>query len=800
MSEPPTIDSRVSREFERMLSSEALLQQAVAGLLARIPGVDGVQLTHGPSECGKDIIFRWQGAFGEALPCACIIKRSPISGNVASDTGARTVYHQVEQALDSPYVDQSGAATRIHRAYVVSPHSVSQATMTSITGAMQSRSGQIVFIAGHELLRLFQRHWPDFLADEASAVRRYLTCASHTLNTNPEMSRLAMLYDIETQQAPHKPIYVDLSFAVDFSKFSFDLKRVWSVVPDKKELHEKHYWTKDEHPILLKDRFQTLVRTVEHLIACNLWTAKHASAGKNLQKLADDFLQAYPFAWMEYAMKSFGHKHGEMPNLPADARIGLARLDELQAICDRMRECLKDGFRPLENALARHARSVDGLAKARSTADELLCSPNFNSAMRTENAASSFSCPGLVRTPRTKVRFSSGVLNCGRQSLLIVGPAGSGKTSFCRWHALRDMEAYSQDSSRILPVYVALTAAQLTQTWTMEDLVRAGLGASAFSPDDIRQLAQGSPRMRVYLDGLDEVHDPGLREQIVRSVREGVEKNPNLQVIVTCRDYIRASWLVWMPRLSLEGIEKEHFRELASRWFEGSDCTVDDFMAQLSGLSDLASVSCTPLLATLTVLVYKQTRRLPESRTRLYQMFIDLLSGGWDLAKGGIRTTRFARDAKIRVLCCLAYSAHQKGVRTFPRQLLIECVSEEFENLAKRETELMIDELLRDNIIDASADEFLFRHLSFQEFLAARYCAGRPRYTQIRYALNAFMKGDDWWRDVVRFYISMIGGSKDFRAFLNGLRGGERNKEIVAFYEEDAAGLLGDGTGGPTKP
>src|SRR2546423_1082214 len=125
-------------EFQRFLTSEALLQQAIAGLLSRMPNIDGVQILHGANEFGKDIIFRTRGAFGEPLPCACVVKKDQITGNVASNHGARTVLHQVEQALDTPYVDESGNKTYIHRVYVVTPRTISHLTMLSIEGALRS--------------------------------------------------------------------------------------------------------------------------------------------------------------------------------------------------------------------------------------------------------------------------------------------------------------------------------------------------------------------------------------------------------------------------------------------------------------------------------------------------------------------------------------------------------------------------------------------------------------------------------------------------------------------------------------
>lgn len=93
-------------------SSEFLLQQAIAGLLARLPEISGVQILHGGQEYGKDIVFNVTGPFGETFHCACVVKNTKVTGEAGSSKGARTVFQQVEQALDTPYVDGEGLAKK----------------------------------------------------------------------------------------------------------------------------------------------------------------------------------------------------------------------------------------------------------------------------------------------------------------------------------------------------------------------------------------------------------------------------------------------------------------------------------------------------------------------------------------------------------------------------------------------------------------------------------------------------------------------------------------------------------------
>src|SRR5437879_3250843 len=61
--------------------SEALLQQAIAGLLTRMPDTSGVQILQGSQEFGKDLIFYHRGGFDEQTLCACVVKNTKITGD-----------------------------------------------------------------------------------------------------------------------------------------------------------------------------------------------------------------------------------------------------------------------------------------------------------------------------------------------------------------------------------------------------------------------------------------------------------------------------------------------------------------------------------------------------------------------------------------------------------------------------------------------------------------------------------------------------------------------------------------------
>ena len=147
---------KVQKPFNQSFSSESLLQQAIAGLLTRMPDITGVQILQGTQELGKDLVFYIRGGFGEQLLCACVVKNTKITGDAGRAEGARTVFLQAQQAFDTPYVDGSGRDNRVERVYIITPFDLPPATIYSIEGRLKERSGQVVFIGGY-IVRSFQK-------------------------------------------------------------------------------------------------------------------------------------------------------------------------------------------------------------------------------------------------------------------------------------------------------------------------------------------------------------------------------------------------------------------------------------------------------------------------------------------------------------------------------------------------------------------------------------------------------------------------------------------------------------------
>lgn len=209
-------------------------------------------------------------------------------------------------------------------------------------------------------------------------------------------------------------------------------------------------------------------------------------------------------------------------------------------------------------------------------------------------------------------------------------------------------------------------------------------------------------------------------------------------------------------------------RELVTAWLDGDAKLISSFYSELSDSESLIPVLGVPLLATLTILVFKNLRRLPENKLRLYQMFIDLLLGGWNLAKGLQRNSQFSSTAKLLVLTRLAGMMHAEKKKECEPTYLEKAIRQTAPALLQ-ESQAVIAELVEDGLLHATGrSTYIFPHLSFQEYLAAKDAIDPAREEQRR-VVQAYLSGDDWYKEVAAFIVSMTTNAVRMREWVVNL-------------------------------
>ena len=768
------------KSFEKSFSTEALLQQAIAGLLTRMPDISGVQILQGTQELGKDLIFYIRGGFGESLLCACVVKNTKITGVAGSTGGARTVLIQSEQAFDSAYTDNFGKDLRVERVYVVTPYDLPPATVNSIKGKLQERAGQVVFIGGSILFDLFKKYWPDYFADEAEILERHLAETKNVYEAKSPLQGLATQYNLGDVSRYPRKIYVSQNLYRDINYYELGSALTISLP----NLEDIEYFGHKEIQ-LIQDRLNDFRRTILFLSEWRFCEEREKQSIFNSCNSVISILldvrkmnQAEESLEQELRIKRQDLKTAKKikeakreKKILLDIEVLSKQIEELKAEKSAKLALALEEMKALGRARANiNSRVKEDLTSLRRTLFskklnglEALSDPSYSQACFIDDCVCA--SPDGMFTFKTGVRlsFPRDILNKWNAHVLLVGAPGFGKTSFCRWHALQDAEDVTAGKSNIIPVYVPLHQFTQESLGSFEEAFLKNLGKSALIGD---RHSSSKIRVRIYLDGLDEIASVERRREVVELAKSRSTDLNKYQIILTSRDYIYAEWLDWLPRITIGGFEDDDIKELVDRWLGNDSESNKRFNKQMGDLPALHQLMRTPLLATLIIMVFRQTGKLPENKTRLYENFIGLLSGGWDLAKGVLRKSGFGEIIKVQVLSSLAASLQERRRREFYAQDIKAAVKVTLSGKMLKDWETLKEEFIIDGLISKSGNVLQFSHHSFQEFLTAKNFMGSPQPTRANRALEAYLCGDDWWKEVIKFYIGLSANPSEISEWL----------------------------------
>jgi hypothetical protein len=735
-------------DFSTQFKSEDDLRKTLAKLLAKM-GKKGVQITHGAQEYGKDLVFYEPDSFGSDSLIACVVKNGKITGSADSVDSARNVLIQVEQALDTPYINPAGVDEHVSRVFVVCPYPCSQITLRAIQGKLKTRSGQVSFLCGAALLELFNTHWPDFIAFEAGALNAYVASLQRSFDRADPMSYLAGQHQIFANAAKTlRSVYVRQTFCIELQQLEFlldplDLKLLGRPI-DLADLND------------FNAQVDFVTNVIQHTQGAPGQTALElAELCRSLKVGTSWLVEAWDEAWRLQSQSNAESGTASVPRSQAKVSLSehlpqfVAGLHKAQNIVLEIESAIKGA-----NQLVFRYQSKPILFLDLQGAD-------YKTYARIRELA--HLAPSVFRKTSDVVSHSypEDLLQQTSDHLFITAPAGYGKTSFCKWNALNDVDNLISGVSTVIPVYVPLH--QLANA-TLRSCEQA-----FFDSAEVQGLVSGARAkgrtIRLYLDGLDEVSSPAQREKLISFALEVTTKYKGTQVVATGRTYVMGDGFQWLTRLLLSELSNSQLEKLIHNWLSAQPEILDAFNLQLDKTPSLKPLMRTPLLGTLVIAVFKRMNSLPDSKVRLYETFVDLMCGGWDVAKNVRRDTKYGSQAKLRILTRLAGILHLNERREAFEADQRSAVSQVMGSFVN-ETVLLFNEMLEDGLIQkVGVASVAFSHLSFQEYLCATELMD-PQGQRSLQALKSYLRGDDWWREPVSFLIGMLQRPSETEAWL----------------------------------
>ncbi len=412
--------------------------------------------------------------------------------------------------------------------------------------------------------------------------------------------------------------------------------------------------------------------------------------------------------------------------------------------------------------------------------------------------------PGLSGEEREPLSALEAWLASDKQRMVLLGLPGTGKSTFVRYLSLtmakaelsRQAELPKEWKGRaLMPFMVSL--GRFAETLPPDcnkgcaELVEEYLVKTLKSDDSTRDFAPLALQTLenegglVMFDGLDEVASLGLRPLIVQAVEDFFQKysrNPSNFFLVTCRTYSYqhdAAWkLTGWATHELALLSREKIEYFVKAWYEEltqiEPARKDEYARKRKELLEtlqpddrrrLLDIAVFPLILTIMAVVHTHFGSLPDTRAEVYERCVELLLIRWQSERsveGKVRKQSIldALDVSPTVLYQalweVAYKAHSETRKDGQQAALV--------------TEDLLDGVMKVYLKERDRVEtfleycqssngllmlqgtistpgrpprkvYAFPHLTFEEYLAARYLANEDPDD---YAYKLVGKSDRW--------------------------------------------------------
>lgn len=358
----------------------------------------------------------------------------------------------------------------------------------------------------------------------------------------------------------------------------------------------------------------------------------------------------------------------------------------------------------------------------------------------------------------------------------VLGDPGSGKTTFLKFLALTFAKGKGYSTRKLdidkefLPILVPIKAyadgLQQDLSLPLGDYISQYYRSLEFpnlSELFKHELDEGN--CLILLDGLDEVVSANDRKLIVERIENFVRRYPNNRYVVTSRiaGYEKARLNSQFAHFVTLRFEEEEIEEFIRKWCYAFETTTgeafdaerraseqaNELLKVIMNTPSVKRLAANPLLLTIIALIFYLGAKLPNRRVELYQLCIETLAETWNRARSlsGRPVDVLLGDRQlderyvVKILSPIAFRLHEESpAGVMSREKLEEhlvnyfCDYEQFPRGKAEQLSADFIELIREQsgiLMETGHQMFGFMHLTFEEYLAARYLAGKRNVLEV---------------------------------------------------------------------
>jgi predicted NACHT family NTPase len=379
--------------------------------------------------------------------------------------------------------------------------------------------------------------------------------------------------------------------------------------------------------------------------------------------------------------------------------------------------------------------------------------------------------------------------------LVILGDPGSGKSTLLQYLALIYAQSPLQNAiSLAIPVLIELRTymrnRDLGQCQNFLEFLHQSSGAICHLNQHQLQEQLKAGNVLMLFDGLDEVFDPGKREDVITDIHRFTNEYPDVQVIVTSRvigykpQRLRDAEF---DHFLLQELDEKQIQDFIYRWHELTFTDEVDktwkrerLQRAINTSKAIQELAGNPLLLTMMAIL-NRNQELPRDRPELYHQASRVLLHQWDVERALIEDSRLDpktidykdKQAMLRRVASFMQATEKGLAGNLIRAEDLERILTEYlrsidVNQARLVARVLIRQLRERNFILCylGADYYGFVHRTFLEYFCAWEFIWQFKETQ-RLSLEGLKTevfGKHWrdesWHEVLRLIVGMIEESR----------------------------------------
>lgn len=344
-----------------------------------------------------------------------------------------------------------------------------------------------------------------------------------------------------------------------------------------------------------------------------------------------------------------------------------------------------------------------------------------------------------------------------KQYLMVLGGPGIGKSTFLRKMGLEALKGRHEQGYKhnCVPVLIELRRFENKTIDIFGAIINEFEICGFPNPQGFAKAALAKGKLLVMLDGLDEVPTEQFGDVVV-AISNFVDQYQKNRYIASCRIAAYRHNFKRFTDVTIADFDDNQIRQFVGNWFKDEPERGRKCWERLSNKENEATkeLAHTPLLLTLLCLQYRHAGGFPAKRATLYKRALLILLEEWEAEKELPRQEIYkGMDAECKevLLAQVAHDAFQKNRLFMDKDELEKQIKQGLEELLPDEKKIDGRAVLgaievQHGLLAARVEGiYSFSHLTFQEFLTARYIIDEQDRMD---ALVSEHLLEDRWREV----------------------------------------------------